>query len=106
MSEGAGVLCLFDVDGTLVHVAEEVAFAQAFQEQCGPQVDLSFTPGLVVSDTAYIDDVLARAYGRAAAASEIEALVVRFVALLDAFTTSGQTPVRPVAGAAAFVDAL
>jgi hypothetical protein len=60
----SALLCLFDVDGTLVHVAEEIAFAQAFREQCGPAVDLSFTPGLVVSDTAYVHDVLTRAYGR------------------------------------------
>ena len=28
------LLCLLDVDGTLVHVAEELAFTRAFREQC------------------------------------------------------------------------
>ena len=102
----SGLLCLFDVDGTLVHVAEELAFAQAFREQCGPAVDLSFTPGLVVSDTAYVHDVLTRAYRRPAAEGEIAALVARFIALLDRFAASGEAPVRAVAGAKAFVDAL
>jgi phosphoglycolate phosphatase-like HAD superfamily hydrolase len=100
------LLCLFDVDGTLVHVAEDQAFAQAFREHCGPTVDLSFTPGLLVSDSAYIHDVLGRSYGRRAEATEIDALVTRFVALLEAFTESGQTPVRAIAGANAFIDAL
>ena len=100
------VLCLFDVDGTLVHVAEEQAFAQAFREHCGPTVDLSFTPGLLVSDSAYVHDVLGRSYGRRAEASEIDALLARFVALLGTFTETGQTPVRAVAGAKAFIDAL
>jgi len=100
------VLCLFDVDGTLVHVAEELAFAQAFREHCGPAVDLSFTPGLLVSDSAYIHDVLGRSYGRLAESAEIDALVARFVTLLAAFTESGQTPVRAIAGAHAFIDAL
>jgi phosphoglycolate phosphatase-like HAD superfamily hydrolase len=100
------LLCLFDIDGTLVHVAEEVAFAQAFREQCGPSVDLSFTPGIVVSDTAYIHDVLTRALGRPAAAAEIAALVDRFVHLLDGFALSGDAPVRPVAGAASFLASL
>jgi phosphoglycolate phosphatase-like HAD superfamily hydrolase len=102
----APLVCLFDVDGTLVHVAEELAFAQAFREQCGATVDLSFSPGLLVSDTAYIHDVLTRSYGRAAAAAEIDALVARFVAALDALTTSGDAPVRAVAGAHAFLEVL
>jgi len=102
----APLLCLFDIDGTLVHVAEELAFAQAFQEQCGPDVDLSFSPGLLVSDTAYVHDVLTRAYGRAAAAAETAALLARFVELLAAHTASGHAPLRIVAGAAPFVDAL
>jgi phosphoglycolate phosphatase len=100
------LLCLFDIDGTLVHVAEELAFAEAFQEQFGPTVDLSFTPGLLVSDTAYVHDVLSRAYGRAAAASEIAALLARFVALLDAHVASGAAPLRTVAGATPFLAAL
>jgi phosphoglycolate phosphatase-like HAD superfamily hydrolase len=102
----AGLLCLFDIDGTLVEVAEEVAFAQAFQEHCGPAVDLSFSPGLLVSDSAYIHDVLTRSYGRPATAAENAALIARFVAALDALTASGETPVRVVAGAHAFVNAL
>ena len=102
----SALLCLFDVDGTLVHVAEEIAFAQAFREQCGPAVDLSFTPGLVVSDTAYVHDVLTRAYRRPAAEAEIAALVARFVDLLERGAASGEAPVRAVRGATAFVDAL
>lgn len=102
----ARLLCLFDVDGTLVQVAEELAFAQAFREQCGPAVDLSFTPGLVVSDMAYVRDVLTRSYGRPAAEAEIVALVGRFVDLLQGYAASGDAPVRAVAGANAFVDAL
>ena len=100
------LLCLFDIDGTLVQVTEQLAFAQAFREHCGPQVDLSFTPGLVVSDTAYVHDVLTRAHGRPAAAAEIAALVTRFVELLDAQTASGEVPVRSVAGASAFLETL
>jgi phosphoglycolate phosphatase-like HAD superfamily hydrolase len=102
----ARLLCLFDIDGTLVEVAEEVAFAHAFREHCGRDVDLSFSPGLLVSDSAYIHDVLTRSYRRPATAAEISALVDRFVAALDSLTASGTTPVRVVAGAHAFVDAL
>jgi len=102
----ARLLCLFDVDGTLVHVAEEIAFAQAFQERCGPQVDLSFSPGLLVSDMAYVRDVLSRSYGRPAGADEMGGLIARFVELLDGHAASGRAPVTPVAGAPAFIEAL
>jgi phosphoglycolate phosphatase-like HAD superfamily hydrolase len=102
----ARLLCLFDIDGTLVEVAEAVAFAQAFREHCGPAVDISFAPGLLVSDSAYIHDVLTRSYRRPATAAEINALIERFVAALDGLTASGATPVRVVAGAHAFLDAL
>src|SRR5262249_47043796 len=74
----APLLCLFDIDGTLLQVAEEVAFAQAFQHHCGPSVDVSFSPGLLVSDSAYIHDVLTRSYGRPATAAERAALIARF----------------------------
>jgi phosphoglycolate phosphatase-like HAD superfamily hydrolase len=106
MPSAPPLLCLFDVDGTLVHVAEELAFAQAFQEHCGPAVDLSFSPGLVVSDTAYVRDILARAHARSPTAAEVAALLARFVELLEAHTASGHTPLRTVAGAAPFIAAL
>src|SRR4029453_6304160 len=96
----------FDNGGTLLGGGEEVGFAQAFQEHCGPAVDLSFSPGLLVSDSAYIHDVLTRSYGRPATAAENAALIARFVAALDALTASGETPVRVVAGVHAFVNAL
>src|SRR5262245_27277282 len=84
----APLLCLLDIDGTLLQVAEEVAFAQAFQAHCGPAVDVSFSPGLLVSDSAYIHDVLTRSYGRSATAEENAALIARFVSALDALTAS------------------
>jgi phosphoglycolate phosphatase-like HAD superfamily hydrolase len=100
------LLCLFDIDGTLVHVAEELAFARAFREQCGADVDLSFRPGRVVSDSAYIGDVLQRFHGRDPVADEVTMLIARFVELLDALCEAGEAPVRALAGAAPFLDRL
>lgn len=99
-------LLLFDVDGTLVHVAEEVAFASAFQALYGPEVDFSWGPSATVSDWAYVSDVLGRALGRAPTVEEIHTALEHFVDTLREMTARGDLPVRAIPGATAFVRAV
>ena len=100
------VLHLFDIDGTLVHVGEEEAFAQAFLEHHGPEIDLSFDVKAPITDMGYVGSVLERHFGRPPADGEVRALLDRFVEILAARTESGELPVRAVAGASTFVPAL
>jgi len=96
-------LLLFDIDGTLVHVAEEIAFVRAFAELYGDGVDASWPEGITASDTSFIAGVIRRALGRAATDAEIARAAACFVAHLEDTVASGLTPVRPVAGAVDFV---
>jgi phosphoglycolate phosphatase-like HAD superfamily hydrolase len=98
-------LLLFDIDGTLVHVAEEVAFARAFLEHCGRDVDLSYAADMVITDTGYARGVLRRA-GLAHGDDDIDLALARFVTHLCSAIETAELPVRAVAGAAAFVDAM
>jgi phosphoglycolate phosphatase-like HAD superfamily hydrolase len=98
-------LLLFDIDGTLVHVAEELAFASAFFEHCGAAVDLSFAADMVISDAGYARGVLRRA-GLPHEDTHVDAALARFVDHLRAAIDAAQLTVRPVAGAPAFVSAL
>lgn len=98
-------LILFDIDGTLVHVAEELAFARAMHEHCGGPVDLSFAADMVISDDGYVRGVLRRA-GLAHGDAEVDAALGRFVAHLRTALHTNELAVRPIAGAAALVAAL
>jgi len=98
-------LVLFDIDGTLVHVAEEVAFARALMEHCGTAVDLGFAADMVISDDGYVRGVLRRA-GLAHGDAEVDAALARFVSHLRAAIDGAELPVRPIAGAAALLGAL
>jgi phosphoglycolate phosphatase-like HAD superfamily hydrolase len=98
-------LLLFDIDGTLVHVAEGVPFARAFLEHCGRDVDLSYAADMVITDTGYARGVLLRA-GLAHGDDDIDAALARFVTHLCTAIDAAELPVRLVTGAAAFVDAL
>ncbi|HUI27328.1 MAG TPA: HAD family hydrolase [Candidatus Kryptonia bacterium] len=97
------LLLLFDIDGTLLHVAEEVAFARAFQDLYGDGVDVSWPEAVTASDTSFVAAVIARAVGRTATDAEVAAVLARFVAHLEHTVASGLTPIRPVAGAKEFV---
>ncbi|MDX2171145.1 MAG: haloacid dehalogenase-like hydrolase [Deltaproteobacteria bacterium] len=98
-------LILFDIDGTLVHVAEEIAFARALHEHCGGPVDLGFAADMVISDDGYVRGVLRRA-GLDHGDAEVDAALARFVAHLRAAIAADESPVRPIAGAAALLDSL
>jgi phosphoglycolate phosphatase-like HAD superfamily hydrolase len=98
-------LILFDIDGTLVHVAEELAFARAMHEHCGGPVDLSFAADMVISDDGYVRGVLRRA-GLAHGDADVDAALERFVSHLCAAIDADESPVRPIAGAAALLAAL
>ncbi|MBI1815802.1 MAG: HAD family hydrolase [Deltaproteobacteria bacterium] len=98
-------LLLFDIDGTLIHVAEEIAYVQAFRELYGAAIDASWPPNVTASDTSYIGAVIARALGRTATAEEIAHVVTRFVTHLERTIVTGVAPVRRLAGAAEFVAA-
>jgi phosphoglycolate phosphatase-like HAD superfamily hydrolase len=100
------ILHLFDVDGTLLHVSEELALAQAFGELHGPGLDLSFLPTAPISDMGYVGSVLDRHLRRASLEAEVRAVLDRFVEVLHQRTHAGELEVRPVAGAAAFVHQL
>lgn len=97
-------LCLFDVDGTLVHVCEDIAFGEAFRALHGP-VDLSWVDEYMVSDAAFVDAVLRRA-GFAAGEAQRNAVLDRFVSVLRAGIEGGEFPVRPVSGASEFLTHL
>ncbi len=97
------MLVLFDIDGTLVHVAEEVAFAGAFRQLYGDGVDVSWPSDITASDTSFIAAVVERATGRRAAADELDEVVRCFVAHLERGIVSGALSLRAVAGAAGFV---
>ncbi|MBI4514247.1 MAG: HAD family hydrolase [Deltaproteobacteria bacterium] len=99
------LLLLFDIDGTLLQVAEEVAFAQAFREQYGDAVDARWPADVTVSDTNFIAAVIARTPGRAATDGEVANVIARFVHHLEHGVASGALPLRLVAGAAEFVAA-
>lgn len=96
-------LLLFDIDGTLVHVAEEIAFVRAFADVFGEGVDARWPVGVTASDTSFIAAVVTRCTGQVATEAEVANVVERFVAHLDETVTTGLTPVRPVAGAREFV---
>ncbi|MGH7787396.1 MAG: HAD family hydrolase [Candidatus Binatia bacterium] len=98
-------LLLFDIDGTLLHVAEEIAFARAFAEHCGAPVDLSFSPDMVLSDDGYVRGVLRRA-ALPHADAHVDAALARFVHHLHLGLASAELAVRPVAGAVEFVGGL
>ncbi|MEO8602390.1 MAG: HAD family hydrolase [bacterium] len=98
-------LILFDVDGTLVHVAEELAFARALLEHCGQAVDLSFAADMVTSDDGYVRGVLRRA-GLQHADHAVDAALARFVDCLRAAIDSAELTVRPIRGAATLLEAL
>jgi phosphoglycolate phosphatase-like HAD superfamily hydrolase len=98
-------LVLFDIDGTLLHVAEEIAFVRAFHELYGDGVDASWPEQATASDCGYIRVVLSRTLRRPATDAEVDQLAARFVAHLEETVTSGIAPVRPVRGAAEFVAA-
>lgn len=99
------LLVLFDVDGTLVHVAEDVAFARALGEHCGGAVDLSFSADMVVSDDGYVRGVLRRA-GLAHGDAEVDAVLARFSRHLSAAIAAAELPVRSLPGAEALLTAL
>jgi len=98
-------LILFDVDGTLVHVAEELAFARALHEHCGGPVDLGFAADMVISDDGYVRGVLRRA-GLTHGDGDVDAALARFVSHLRSALAAAELTVRPVAGASALVEAL
>lgn len=98
-------LILFDIDGTLVHVAEELAFARAMHEHCGGPVDLSFAADMVISDDGYVRGVLRRA-GLAHGDADVDAALERFVSHLCAAIEADESPVRPIAGAPTLLAAL
>ncbi len=98
-------LLLFDVDGTLLHVAEELVLVRALIEHCGGPVDLAFSADMVVSDDGYIRGVLRRA-GLPHADADVDAALQRFVGHLRAAIDGGELGVRAVAGAADFVAAV
>jgi phosphoglycolate phosphatase len=98
-------LLLFDIDGTLLHVAEEAAFARAFRELCGDDVDLSWPVDAAVSDISFISAVLQRAIGRVPSEGEIAAATDLFVRYLEEGITGGLLPVRTVRGAGGFLRA-
>lgn len=97
------LLLLFDIDGTLLHVAEEVAFVRAFQEIYGEGVDASWPEAVTASDSSFVAAIVERAVGRAATEAEVATVLARFVAHLEETVSTGLTPVRPVAGAKEFV---
>jgi phosphoglycolate phosphatase-like HAD superfamily hydrolase len=98
-------LCLFDVDGTLVHVREDIAFGAAFRDLHGPDIDLNWVAEYMVSDAAFVDAVLRRV-GLAPSEVERNAVLHRFVSLLRTGIEVGELPVRPVRGAMEFVTRL
>jgi len=99
------MLILFDVDGTLVHVAEEVAFASAFRELYGEGVDVSWPEDITASDTSFMAAVVERATGRQATPDDLATVAARFVDHLGKGILSGALSVRAVAGASEFVAA-
>lgn len=103
---GSARLCLFDVDGTLVHIAEEVAFSEAFATLYGPGTDLSYDASITVSDTRYVGEVLRRILGRPPTGPEVRGLLAQFADVLERRVTTGALPVRAVRGASAFLDRL
>jgi len=98
-------LVLFDIDGTLVHVAEHVAFARALHEHCGGAVDLSFAADMVISDDGYVRGVLRRA-GHAHGDAHVDAALGRFVEHLRVGIDAAELPARPIAGARALLEVL
>jgi phosphoglycolate phosphatase len=96
-------LLLFDIDGTLVQVAEEAAFTRTFRHLYGEDIDVSWPTDVTASDMSYIAAVVARAVGRPATEAEVARVIDRFVEHLEQGIVSGIAPIRPVAGAPAFV---
>ena len=99
-------LHLFDIDGTLVHVAEDLAFADAFLARLGEGVDLTYDLKAPITDMGYVTSVFERHLGKPADQAEVKALLDHFVSLLHQRTHGGELPVRAVAGATDFVTAL
>jgi len=97
------LLLLFDIDGTLLHVAEEIAFVRAFQDLYGDGVDVSWPEATTASDTSFVAAVIARATGCTATDAQVAEVLARFVAHLEQTVVSGLTPVQAVAGAKEFV---
>jgi len=97
------MLILFDIDGTLVHVAEEVAFASAFRELYGKGVDVSWPKDITASDTSFMAAVVERATGRQATADDVATVAACFVDHLEKGILSGALPLRAVSGASEFV---
>lgn len=99
-------LHLFDVDGTLVHVSEELALQQAFGELHGEGVDFAWPPTATISDVGYVGSVLERHLSRTVSEEEIHAVLDRFVEVMRERSVSGELEVRLVSGAADYIHAL
>jgi phosphoglycolate phosphatase-like HAD superfamily hydrolase len=98
------ILVLFDIDGTLLHVAEEVAFAQTFHDLYGDGVDLSWPNDAPVSDVGFITAVVSRQLGRPAREADVARVVDRFVYHLERLIADGTTPVRRLRGVEGFIE--
>ncbi|MGH7163782.1 MAG: HAD family hydrolase, partial [Planctomycetota bacterium] len=100
------MLALFDVDGTLVHVAEEPSFAEAFAETCGFLPDMEWERYRHSTDSGIVREILESRFGREPTDAEVAGVLSRFVGRLERNTLAGVTPLATTPGAAAFVASL
>ncbi len=96
-------LLLFDIDGTLLTVDEERAFADAFRERTGRTPDMDWERYRSCTDWGITAEILEEHLGREANEEEIEDALALFVRHLRRNTASGTAPYQVTPGAIDFV---
>lgn len=96
-------LLLFDIDGTLLTIEEELAFADAFKERLGIDPDLNWDRFKSNTDWGVAFELLQEHLGRTPDDAEVVDAVDLFVKFLREHMGSGRTPIVPTPGAGEFV---
>lgn len=96
-------LLVFDIDGTLLTIDEECAFAEAFGELTGSTPDMDWEKYNSCTDWGVAVEILEDHLGRKPSDEEVRAPLNKFVALMRANIASGLTPPQPTPGVLDFV---
>ncbi|MBN1476497.1 HAD family hydrolase [Candidatus Sumerlaeota bacterium] len=96
-------LLVFDIDGTLVTMDEERAFAEAFEETTGERPHMDWKRYRSCTDWGVAVELLENHLGRNPTEAEVRAALDLFVSHLRRRIADGSTPITPVPGVVDFV---